>query len=168
MTSPTQAEIEAAYDISLGTIELRLYFAATALCCYDYCLTLVDEIRYVWRAKQSSVTLLFYAFRYTAVLNTVFMILDAVSFPSWHNPVSCAILVLTEMAFNIILLSNSALFASKRVYAVFDRNRWVFMSTLVLGLLNPAVSLYTFTLVTPALAAYLPSTCGYYLPPAKD
>ena len=56
-----------------------------ALCCYDYCLTLGDEILYVWRKRLSISTLLFCGIRYPAVINTVFMILGLNSWPSWQS-----------------------------------------------------------------------------------
>lgn len=84
------------------TLQSMLYFSATgtphwkflpcsklrypsALCCYDYCLTLGDEIQYVWRNKPSISTILFCGFRYPAVVNTVFMILGLHAWLSWQN-----------------------------------------------------------------------------------
>ncbi|KZT04456.1 uncharacterized protein LAESUDRAFT_751099 [Laetiporus sulphureus 93-53] len=65
--------------------EIDLYVAATALCCYDYGLTLPDEIQYIWKSKLSSVSALFYAFRYTAVFNVIFVVLTLSPTQNWQN-----------------------------------------------------------------------------------
>ncbi|KAI0729809.1 hypothetical protein C8Q72DRAFT_777352, partial [Fomitopsis betulina] len=55
-----------------------------ALCCYDYCLTFASEVELVWSRKFSLPTALLYAFRYPAVLNTLFITL--VYFPwGWQS-----------------------------------------------------------------------------------
>ncbi|KAH9922467.1 uncharacterized protein B0H18DRAFT_1120860 [Fomitopsis serialis] len=51
----------------------NLVLAAQALCCYDYCITFASEVKYVWSRKFSLAAALFYAFRYAAVLNTLFI-----------------------------------------------------------------------------------------------
>lgn len=66
----------------------------------------------------------------------------------------------TESALNTILLTSAAGFAATRVYAIFGQNVWLFLITLVLGLLPPAISIYTFTLITPISLST--GVCGYY------
>ncbi|EED85643.1 predicted protein [Postia placenta Mad-698-R] len=61
------------------------YFSATALCCYDYALTLDREVKYMWRSKQSFATLLFYTCRYSAILNTALELLTRMAWPSWQS-----------------------------------------------------------------------------------
>ncbi|KAH9831005.1 uncharacterized protein C8Q71DRAFT_784054 [Rhodofomes roseus] len=68
--------------VNLGS---ALYYSVTALCCYDYCLTLGDEIQYIWASKRTLSVLLFCGFRYPAVFNTIFVVLGANAFPSWQS-----------------------------------------------------------------------------------
>ncbi|RPD61312.1 hypothetical protein L227DRAFT_65094 [Lentinus tigrinus ALCF2SS1-6] len=65
--------IEDIRSISLATL---LYDAATALFCYDYCLTFGREVQYIWPLRLSIPSLLFFAVRYPALVNTIFIILD--------------------------------------------------------------------------------------------
>ncbi|KAI0325335.1 hypothetical protein GY45DRAFT_254178 [Cubamyces sp. BRFM 1775] len=62
-------------------IEYMSYFAAIALSCYDYGLTLEREIRLVWRRGFSTSSILYYAVRYSAVLGTLSCIVDL----AYHN-----------------------------------------------------------------------------------
>ncbi|EED79241.1 predicted protein [Postia placenta Mad-698-R] len=65
--------------------ECYIYLSATAFFCYDYCLTFSDEVRFVWNARPSVIAVVFYTFRYTALFNTVFMILGLHAWPSWQS-----------------------------------------------------------------------------------
>jgi len=89
-------------------LENSLYFAATALCCYDFCLTFGREVQFVWHAKQSMATLLFYCFRYPALLNTIFVVLGYLPWLNWQTTQSCVIIVIFEMAGDILILTSSA------------------------------------------------------------
>ncbi|RPD75587.1 hypothetical protein L226DRAFT_49377 [Lentinus tigrinus ALCF2SS1-7] len=63
-------------DIRSITLATSLYDAATALFCYDYCLTFGREVQYIWPLRLSVPSLLFFAVRYPALVNTAFIILD--------------------------------------------------------------------------------------------
>lgn len=153
---------QAGIDVYLAQFnyECYIYIAATAFYCYDYCLTFSDEVRFVWKARPSVIAALFYVFRYTALFNTVFMILGLHAWPSWQSDRSCTILVRTEMVCNILLLSSAALFGAFRVYAICDRRLLPFVATLLLGLINPAISIYTFIINEPILITFPRLTCG--------
>ncbi|KAL1949130.1 hypothetical protein VTO73DRAFT_10936 [Trametes versicolor] len=56
------------------------YIAATALFCFDYCLTFGREVDFVWKRGLSVSTVLFYAARYPAFFSTIFVILDIIPF----------------------------------------------------------------------------------------
>ncbi|OCH86449.1 hypothetical protein OBBRIDRAFT_737990, partial [Obba rivulosa] len=96
-----------------------------ALCCYDYCITFRNEVRYIWTTKLSFATALFYVARYSALFNTIFVIGELYPSPGQNNLVS---------------------FSSLRVYAVYGRNTWVGVVTLSLGLCNPTISLVSIEL----------------------
>ncbi|TFY58320.1 hypothetical protein EVJ58_g6490 [Rhodofomes roseus] len=153
-----------------------LYFSATTLCCYDWCLTLGREIDLIWKSEQSLVTILFYGLRYPAVLNTVIELLSRITWRSWQSNArfavallapyrsqyqlnessySCAILLRTQVAFAAIILTSAAVFASLRIYAVFDRNRWIAIAVLLLGLIYPFIVVFVFSYSTPVVSGFL-------------
>jgi len=145
------SESALAAALEQGYLENCLYFAATALCCYDYFLTFDREVIYVWNGKFTFANALFYCFRYPALLNTIFVVLGYASWPSWQSTKSCVIIVRFEMAGDILILVTSALFTAMRIYAMFYRNKCLFTLVLVLGFINPAISIYTFVISTPVL-----------------
>ncbi|KAI0729807.1 hypothetical protein C8Q72DRAFT_777325 [Fomitopsis betulina] len=57
----------------------------SALCCYDYCLTLGREVDLIWRGRLSLASVLFYVLRYSALLDTVLVMLGYLSWPSWQT-----------------------------------------------------------------------------------
>lgn len=127
------------------------YFSATALCCYDYALTLDREVAYMWRSKQSFATLLFYTCRYSAILNTALELLTRMAWPSWQSDKSCGYVQRLQMGLDTAILVTTTIFAALRVYAIFRRNKWLFVAVLISGLINPCISVYVFTKSNPAL-----------------
>ncbi|KAI0690425.1 hypothetical protein C8T65DRAFT_587904, partial [Cerioporus squamosus] len=91
-----------------------------ALFCYDYCLTFAQEVRHIWLLRLSVPSLLFFAVRYPALVNTVFIILDQTC---WKG------------------MTDTVLFSALRAYALCGRNPWTLALVLLLGLVNPAISL---------------------------
>ncbi|KAH9836399.1 uncharacterized protein C8Q71DRAFT_708529, partial [Rhodofomes roseus] len=135
--------------------------STTVLCCYDYCLTFASEVKYVWSRKLSLASALFYAFRYLAVFNTIFVALGYFHWPSWQSTLrSCVIVIRLEMAGDVLILSASAQFAvftALRIYALVHGNMYLFATTLGLGLIAPIISTYTFVNSQPILAQITPS-----------
>ncbi|OCH92830.1 hypothetical protein OBBRIDRAFT_725989, partial [Obba rivulosa] len=91
-----------------------------ALCVYEYALTFNDEVRYIWKASFSVPAILFYVSRYSALLNTIWVFLEIIKWPGRNI---------------------SVLFAAIRVYAITGSAIWLFMLTLVLYSINPAILL---------------------------
>ncbi|KAI0703648.1 hypothetical protein C8T65DRAFT_654645 [Cerioporus squamosus] len=136
------------------------YFASAALIAYEYCLTFHREVQQIWRRGFSSSTFLFYAVRYPAVISPLFVILDL---SPWNGQSdrTCTILVRSEMALNVLLLSSAALFSALRAYALCGQNLTILVLVLVLGLVNPAISVYTFVQSTPFLITAPLQACGF-------
>ncbi|OSC97814.1 hypothetical protein PYCCODRAFT_1376413, partial [Trametes coccinea BRFM310] len=91
-----------------------------ALFCYDYCLTAGREVQLVWRRGFSTSTVLFFGVRYPAVFSTIFVVMDMTS---WKG------------------MSDWVMFSGLRVYALWDRNTWILVAVLLLGMVNPAISI---------------------------
>ncbi|RPD75595.1 hypothetical protein L226DRAFT_522734 [Lentinus tigrinus ALCF2SS1-7] len=137
------------------------YFASAALIIYEYCITFHREVNQIWRRGFSSSTLLFYAVRYPAVINPLFVLLDLVPW-NGQSDRTCAILVRSEMALNVLLLCSAAVFSSLRAYALCAQNITILVVVLGLGLMNPVISIYTFVESTPFLITAPLQACGFY------
>ena len=57
----------------------------SAMVLYDYILTFDRELRFVWACKQSLGTILFYGFRYPAMINIVLVSLARTTAPDWQS-----------------------------------------------------------------------------------
>lgn len=124
--------------ISHSDLEARLYFAAVALVFYDYFLTFPDEVRYLWKAKQSSTVFLVHGLRYIALSCAIVIIVSTQLYQG------CVVILRIPMAISIAIFLDAALFAALRIYAIYDLSRWRFAIILVIGLLNPIFLLYSY------------------------
>ncbi|KZT72286.1 hypothetical protein DAEQUDRAFT_722950 [Daedalea quercina L-15889] len=145
-------------------LQNTLYYSAVALCCYDYLLTLGDEIAYVWRSKRRLSALLFCGFRYPALLNTVFMILGSRAFPSWQSNHSCFILVQAQSVGAMLTMASAAMFTALRLSAIYDKSLWIFWIVFLTGMTSPAISTYFSVILKPDLVTIGPlTTCAGYV-----
>ncbi|KZT11532.1 uncharacterized protein LAESUDRAFT_747208 [Laetiporus sulphureus 93-53] len=154
---------DTALVLTASSVESCLYLSAGALVLYDYLLTAGDEYYYIWKSELSFASVLFFAFRYCAVIDTAVLILSLVTLSSWPARLSCAGIVMSQMVFDIVLLASAAAFAALRIYAIYDRNKAVFGLVLCLGLLNPALTLYPFISMSPQtkMLPNLQVTCSF-------
>ncbi|KZT06407.1 uncharacterized protein LAESUDRAFT_700165, partial [Laetiporus sulphureus 93-53] len=104
----------------------------SALILYDYFLTIGDEYEYIWKARFTFASALFYALRYCAILQTFIWIPWLAAFSSWP-------------------VSTSILFTALRMYAIYNKSKSVFALVLGLNIIAPAILVYTFTVMEPHL-----------------
>ncbi|KAI0729764.1 hypothetical protein C8Q72DRAFT_911806 [Fomitopsis betulina] len=176
----------AAAIISQEFLENCLTVSAQALCCYDFCLTFTRELKFMWKLKPSAGALLFFTLRYPAILNTIMVVFGYLSWGNWQSQLvsiplistpnailrllngtfhlqTCTVMMRLEMAGDVLILtsSTSMFFTALRIYALSARNHWTLAWMLVLGLVNPVMSTYTFVLSAPYLAHVTPhyQTC---------
>ncbi|KAH9922461.1 uncharacterized protein B0H18DRAFT_879334 [Fomitopsis serialis] len=83
-----------------------------------------------------------------------------------RNLSSCVIIIRLQMAGDVLILTSAAVFAAMRIYALFHQNRTLLVLILVLGLVNPVISMYTFINSTPILFHVTPTyqTCSIDTP----
>ncbi|EPT00573.1 hypothetical protein FOMPIDRAFT_1108111, partial [Fomitopsis schrenkii] len=131
-----------------------------ALCCYDFCLTFTREIKFMWKLKPSAVSLLFFTLRYPALLNTIMVVFGYLSWGTWQTQL-VSMMMRLEMVGDVLILASSTIFTALRIYALCACNNWKLVWMLVLGLINPVMSTFTFVLSTPYLAHITPhyQTC---------
>ncbi|KAL1949114.1 hypothetical protein VTO73DRAFT_10920 [Trametes versicolor] len=175
------AEIVAAYSTVITVVTCNI--AAAVLVFYDYALTFDQEVRIIWRAARfSSPALLFYVVRYAAFFSSILIVLDVTEWAGQNDLVqvsfapptsfqtlmtprtecSCAFLIRLEMALSALLFLSAATFSALRAYAVCNRNRWALLATLALGLVYPAISIYTFTQSTAGVGSQIAKLMLYH------
>ncbi|OSC97812.1 hypothetical protein PYCCODRAFT_1376405, partial [Trametes coccinea BRFM310] len=91
-----------------------------ALFCFDYMLTFAREVRRIWKLRFTTSAMLFYCVRYSALFNTIFVVLEQTQ---WKGP------------------SLSVVFSALRAYALSGQNKPILIILLVLGSVNPVVTL---------------------------
>ncbi|EED85637.1 predicted protein [Postia placenta Mad-698-R] len=62
-----------------------------------------------------------------------------------------------------IVLTSAAVFSALRVYAIAAKNLYLGLLTLLLGLVNPGINIYTFTTFTFEPAPFPHAGCIYYV-----
>ncbi|KAF9812165.1 hypothetical protein IEO21_06341 [Rhodonia placenta] len=162
-------------EIKQDYVENCLYFAATCLCCYDYFLTLQQEIDFIWSGRLTFANILFYCFRYPAILNTIFVVLGYVPWPGWQTTrgwrcldidklCTCVYILLDYPIQNTGWLPAKLVFTAMRVYALSGRSKILFGIVLTLGLVAPVISTYTFAVSYPILQVVTPTyqSCDIY------
>ncbi|KAH9942050.1 hypothetical protein B0H21DRAFT_751393, partial [Amylocystis lapponica] len=136
MSSTSIAEYE-----KTDLIEQYCYLAGAVLFCYDYCLTFDREVEYFWKAKLSPIALLFYVMRYTGLFTIIFVMLESSIKWTARSDLSCSIVVHLDLTLLILTLCCAAMFSAARVYALFGHAKRLFVVTLCLGLINPAINI---------------------------
>ncbi|KAH9911715.1 uncharacterized protein B0H18DRAFT_935260 [Fomitopsis serialis] len=143
-------------------LENCLTVSAQVLCCYDFLLTFTRDVRFMWKLKPSVGSVLFFALRYSAPFNTIAVVFGYLFQGSWQSQLSCTIMARLQMVGDVLILTCAAIFTALRIYALSGNSKWRLGFMLVLGLLNPVISTYTFVLSTPYLAHITPQfqTCN--------
>ncbi|KAH9899284.1 hypothetical protein C8Q73DRAFT_787183 [Cubamyces lactineus] len=145
-------------------LEYIVYVVAIALFCYDYCLTLGREVRLVWKRRFSASSILYYTVRYSAVFNVVLFVMDMTPWKGMSDwPYhSCGILVHMDMFFDVVVLIGAAVFSALRVFALWNRNPWIFSGVLFLGMVIPVISIYTFAQMQIDASTMPFPSCSFY------
>ncbi|EMD39507.1 hypothetical protein CERSUDRAFT_71418 [Gelatoporia subvermispora B] len=139
-----------------------LRISASALCIYEYSITIYEERAYIWKAKLSFPAALFYIIRYSAILDAIWCILELVNWPGKSDLIgnfSCKILLRSELGLKLGLLRRPALVAV-RVYAITQRTVWPVLPTLALYMVNPVVLLYLGIISQPIIRHGTCNTIG--------
>ncbi|OJT14289.1 hypothetical protein TRAPUB_9149 [Trametes pubescens] len=76
---PYLAEIVAGYSTVITVVTCNITVAVPIF--YDYVLPFDQEARIIWRARFSSLALLFYIVRYAAFFSFILIVLDVTAFP---------------------------------------------------------------------------------------
>ncbi|KAI0325339.1 hypothetical protein GY45DRAFT_1261025 [Cubamyces sp. BRFM 1775] len=104
-----------------------------ALFCFDYFLTLTREAQRIWKLKLAPSAIIFYCVRYPALFSTLFVILEQTRWSGISDEV------------------NDIPFSALRAYALSGQKRWVLATVLILGSVNPLISLVSNDLRAPGV-----------------
>lgn len=130
---------------------------------YDYVLTFTDEVDQLWMSGRSGTAALFCTLRYPPLVNVVLQILLLLPWPSWQTSHSCASAGVAQLTLYVLVLTSAAVFSALRVYAIAAKNLYLGLLTLLLGLVNPGINIYTFTTFTFEPAPFPHAGCIYYV-----
>ncbi|EKM57671.1 uncharacterized protein PHACADRAFT_206550 [Phanerochaete carnosa HHB-10118-sp] len=114
---------------------------AAALVCYEYMITITDEISSVWLQKFSPVSLLLVSTRWAILIETILQLIPATA----DKYAACKpILILMQVCVQLGSI-QVALFSSLRVSAIWGRSVVLFVVILALGLAPLATNIYTLS-----------------------
>ncbi|TDL17545.1 hypothetical protein BD410DRAFT_794241 [Rickenella mellea] len=135
-----------------GLNSVKFYAVASAtILYYDYLATLPEEMRRIWTARFSGATLLFLLNRYIPVFGYI-PVLYALFDPPWtitkFAPFIGAMTTLGQVVLVVILVL--------RTYALYQRNIWVLIFTLSVGLTSIGISTWAAVVMTGELFSFHP------------
>ncbi|KLO16182.1 hypothetical protein SCHPADRAFT_224874 [Schizopora paradoxa] len=129
-----------AASFSGGPISQYYLLISSVIFYYDFILTMPREIKHVWSSKLNAVNLLVIALRYITAFEyiPIFVIAFAPSF-SGEQKISGEFRKVPGIL-GIICQSCTSAFLIIRLYAIFDRNRWILYATIPFAVLNTVLS----------------------------
>jgi len=120
---------------------IKMYaISVTALWCYDYLLTLKDEVEYAWRTKNMLLFILFLITRYLPVPFLIWIVTS--SWSPRYTAELCKRTVFLEVVYFTLVTLAAHTVLSLRVYAVTGRNRWIAGGLYALTTLQFVVGVY--------------------------
>jgi len=105
---------------------------------YDHFLTFSQEVERIWKQRISVASFLFLFNRYGTPIQFI-ILLDAFHDPHWTKKV-CNKFVIFEGAATVTLMSVGQLIMILRVFAVYERNRYIFAFLITLWFLQVVIS----------------------------
>ncbi|KAF8525006.1 hypothetical protein JB92DRAFT_3140430 [Gautieria morchelliformis] len=105
--------------------------SSLALLFYEHLLTLGDEVRYIWSNRISSASFLFFVTRYFVPI--CLLVITAAATTKWGEAV-CKTVGPLELAFFIVVGTASSILLLLRVYALYNRSKWIlcYLSSVIL------------------------------------
>ncbi|PCH40419.1 hypothetical protein WOLCODRAFT_136864 [Wolfiporia cocos MD-104 SS10] len=112
---------------------------SSVLIFYDHLLTMSREVDYIWRAKMTMSTIVFYGSRYAALTYGVFGISQIFS---WNNYASCVAMNLIPQILMMVLLLMWTTFSAIRAYAISGHNPYATVCVGLLALVSLSCIMY--------------------------
>ncbi|KAI0804533.1 hypothetical protein BC629DRAFT_1590794 [Irpex lacteus] len=140
MSNATQVSAADIAELELFTTGLHVLVACIALYCYEWFITLDQEINDVWAKGWSLATWVFAANRYGTLLIMIIQILptpnrtvrtypyDNINMSLTIPEQSCVWEIYLGAVFEILQFIVVAVFTASRAYALCDRKLWVFLT----------------------------------------
>ncbi|KAI0676428.1 hypothetical protein C8Q78DRAFT_1073236 [Trametes maxima] len=148
--------------------------AGIMLVCYDYALTLSREVQYIWGRRPTGALFVFYTVRYCGIISPLLLAYNSIAFSNVfafnHTTLMllrlmyelCSVvLTIASAVIGGILFFTTGLFAVLRAYAVSGKKVWVRALVVILGVLEPTISIFVVIYVITR-KANLENTWIYY------
>jgi len=118
---------------------------------YDFALTLPREIEHIWSSKLSLIKVLLVALRYNSVIgyaSTIWLEFWSVPKEGLAAFTLCENLVKLPGISGIICQGLTLVFLIIRLFAIYDKRKWILFATIPLGLLNIVSSIIGLAEIT--------------------
>jgi len=117
--------------------------ASSVVFYYDFVLTFPQEVKHIWGPKFTSVNVLLIALRYTTAFGyiPVLLLIFAPALLFHDIPEQCGTLISKLPGIlGIVCQALTLAFLIIRIFAIYDKKRWILYTTVPLGLSNVALS----------------------------
>lgn len=126
--------------------------ASSVVFYYDFALTLPQEIKHIWSSKFSRINVLLIALRYITAIGYVPILWLTFSPAFQEDPSLCIKLDKLPGIIGIVCQSLTSAFLIIRLFAIYDKRKWILYITVPLGLLNIALSCFAIARAEPGVA----------------
>lgn len=122
-------------------VSIKIYgISATALWCYDYFLTLEDEVEFAWKTENMLIFVLFMISRYLPVPFLIWTITSSWS-PSYTAEL-CQRTAFLEILYFIFITFIAHVVLTLRIHAITKKNKWIALGLYGVTILQFGVGLY--------------------------
>lgn len=151
MSTAGSSAVPHAYEVGFAHLMDNKYYilASSLINIYDHLLTFDEEVKYVWQAKISLPTCCFFVFRYVPPVVSI------VNFFADHDPrftgSVCSNWIWLPVTNAPIVSASTGVILILRVYAIYNRARWVLILLSAIFLGEIAVMLWSVPGGSPAV-----------------
>ncbi|KIJ50415.1 hypothetical protein M422DRAFT_777127 [Sphaerobolus stellatus SS14] len=154
---PTRSIQELIKAVDNAQTTSRCIVAASTILVFDYFLTLLSEVKYLWPANRGLGNFLYVILRISGLIDVTLFCLVFLNTSNSISPQTCTVLTKVAICSNMLGLFVSECTLSMRVWATWNYNRWVGL-ILIIALVGGVVPAYT--LLAPTVTTIL---CLHYL-----
>ncbi|KAI0685094.1 hypothetical protein BC835DRAFT_1421587 [Cytidiella melzeri] len=135
--STDQDAVDIISFLQAGLIETSLIFATSALYCYEWMVTLDQEVKYVWAQRWTLSTWIFAVNRYASLVYSILMLAPTPTF------IRSVFLHLSQYTI-LLQFIVAASFSGLRVFALSSRNIWLFLVVFFLNMVPFATNMFHY------------------------
>ncbi|KAF7373514.1 Heparinase ii iii family protein [Mycena sanguinolenta] len=107
--------VNLAYCLSRELLGPGLSYASATLFLFDYCVTFLDELRFIWVQRRSTSTVLFWITRYAGMASAIVTLCQ--------TPTTSLLVTYLSTALRVIVILAAELVLAVRTWAIWERRR---------------------------------------------